>query len=218
MSRKITPRKQIPTFAFVVDGETEIWYLQMLRLNEQKIRLSIRPEIPQKKGLYDQFDLVCELARSEYQRVFWIVDLDTIIKESKEVASGAKTPLLIFNEMRTKLHHHDDFQNVVVIVNNPCLEFWFLLHFIPTSRYYRRCFDVIRTLKLKKHLIGYEKTEKFFKKTNNDIYSRLKPYLHNAIQNAAALAPFDLENPERAICEMHELFKCKEFEPCLRND
>jgi len=27
MRRKITPRKQISTFAFVVDGETEIWYL-----------------------------------------------------------------------------------------------------------------------------------------------------------------------------------------------
>jgi hypothetical protein len=213
MRRKVAPRKPNPTFAFVVDGETEIWYLQMLKRNEQKIRVCIKPEIPQKKELNDQFELVCELALSEYQQVFWIVDLDTIIKESREVVPGARTLLSIFNEMRTKLYA--EFQNVRVIVNNPCLEFWFLLHFERTSRYYRRCSDVVRNLK--KHLRGYEKTEKFFKKKNNDIYLQLKPYLRTAIENAAALDPFDFDNPERAICEMRELFHYDEFEPCLKN-
>jgi hypothetical protein len=214
MKRKARTRNPIPSFAFVVDGETEIWYLQMLKHNEQKIRLSIKPEIPQKKELNDQYELVCKLANSEYHLVFWIVDLDTIIKESREVVPGVKTPLTNFDEMRSNLF--DEFQNVMVIVNNPCLEFWFLLHFVPTSRYYRRCSDVIRTLK--KHLSGYEKTEKFFKKRDNDIYLRLKPYLHNAIKNAAALDPFDRENPERAICEMHKLFMCEELKPCLKNE
>jgi hypothetical protein len=183
----------------------------MLKQNEQKIRVSIKPEIPQKKELNDQFELVCELALSEYQQVFWIVDLDTIIKESREVVPGARTLLSIFNEMRTKLCA--EFQNVRVIVNNPCLEFWFLLHFERTSKYYRNCSYVVRSLK--KHLSGYEKTERFFKKKDNDIYVQLKPFLHRAIENAAALDPFDYENPERAICEMYELFHHKEFKPCL---
>lgn len=212
MRRTVAPRKPNSTFAFVVDGETEIWYLQMLKQNEQKIRVSIKPEIPQKKALNDQFELVCELASSEYQCVFWILDLDTVIKESREVVPGARTSLSIFNEMRCKIS--SEFKNVRVIINNPCLEFWFLLHFDRTSRYYRRCSDVVRNLK--KHLRGYEKTEKFFKKRNNDIYLQLKPYLQSAIMNAAALDPFDLENPERAVCEMHELFLHEEFKPCLR--
>jgi hypothetical protein len=42
------------------------------------------------------------------------------------------------------------------------------------------------------------------------------PYLQSAIMNAAALDPFDLENPERAVCEMHELFLHEELKPCLR--
>lgn len=212
MRRTVAPRKPNPTFAFVVDGETEIWYLQMLKQNEQKIRVSIKPEIPQKKALNEQFELVCELASSEYQCVFWILDLDTVIKESREVVPGARTSLSIFNEMRCKIS--SEFKNVRVIINNPCLEFWFLLHFDRTSRYYRRCSDVVRNLK--KHLRGYEKTEKFYKKRNNDIYLQLKPYLQSAIMNAAALDPFDLENPERAVCEMHELFLHEEFKPCLR--
>ena len=211
MRRKVAPRKTIPTFAFVVDGETEIWYLQMLKQNERGIRLNVEPEIPQKKALEDQFDLVCVLAEGEYDSVYWIVDLDAIIKESNEAISGTKTRLSRFNEMRVKLCN--DYQKVKVIVNNPCLEFWFLLHFERTSKYYRDCSSVVRSLK--KHLSGYEKTEKFFKKRNNDIYLQLKPFLHSAIKNAEALDPFELENPERAICEMHELFHCEEFKPCL---
>ncbi|MDD4590195.1 MAG: RloB family protein [Parabacteroides sp.] len=211
MSRKVKRRNPIPTFAFVVDGETEIWYLQMLKQNERGIRLNVKPKIPQKKALEDQFDLVCVLAKGEYDSVYWIVDLDAIIKESNEAISGTKTRLSCFNEMRVKLCN--EYQNVRVIVNNPCLEFWFLLHFERTSKYYRSCSYVVRSLK--KYLSGYEKTERFFKKRDNDIYLQLKPFLHRAIENAAALDPFDLEDPERAICEMHELFHHKEFKPCL---
>ena len=73
MSRPRNIRKKIPTFAFVVDGQTEIWYLQMFRKNEQKdkgIKINIKPEIPQKKKLEDQFATVCKQANSEYDRVF----------------------------------------------------------------------------------------------------------------------------------------------------
>jgi len=69
--------------------------------------------------------------------------------------------------------------NVNVIVNNPCLEYWFLLHFDPSGKTYRNCDEV--TVKLKRHLRDYEKSERYFKKKDNDIYIRLKPYLRNAI-------------------------------------
>lgn len=47
-SRKIV-KHSVPTFAFVVDGETEIWYLYMLKRNEQPLKINIKPELPQKK-------------------------------------------------------------------------------------------------------------------------------------------------------------------------
>ena len=43
--------KSNPSYAVVVDGETEIWYLQMLKRNERDIRVSIKPEIPNKKRI-----------------------------------------------------------------------------------------------------------------------------------------------------------------------
>lgn len=213
MRRKGTLRKSRPTFAFVVDGETEIWYLQLLKQNEANLRLSIKPEIPQKKKLEDQFKTVVDLAVMDYSKVFWIVDLDTYIKENRELKAGVVSPLIELEGYKSKLYEEHD--NVIIIVNNPCLEFWFLLHFKKTSRYYRKCADVLPDLK--KHLVGYKKTEVFFKKRGNDIYRKLKPYLRDAFNNATALEPFDIQNAERAMCEMHELFNCEEFKQCLKS-
>lgn len=42
-------RPRIPirkTYAFVGDGETELWYLQMLKKNEKRLTVTIKPELP----------------------------------------------------------------------------------------------------------------------------------------------------------------------------
>ena len=46
--RKIQTKQ---AFAVVVDGETEYWYLQMLKQNEPNILFDITPKILQKKNL-----------------------------------------------------------------------------------------------------------------------------------------------------------------------
>lgn len=55
---KHAARPTRPTFAVVVEGETEFWYLQMLKRNENNIRVNIEPKIPQKKSLKQQHELV----------------------------------------------------------------------------------------------------------------------------------------------------------------
>jgi hypothetical protein len=196
-----------PSFAFVVDGETEVWYLQMLKRNERDIRVSIKPEIPNKKSIKEQYNLVYDLLSKEFTKVFWIVDLDTIIKEENDAPKERNSPLKSFEAYRTKLIKK--FENVVVIVNNPCLEFWFLLHFEKTSKYFDTCSGA--KSQLMKYLKDYEKSEKFFKKQNDDIYFKLKPKIKSAIENAAALGKFDEQNPLKAMCEMELLFQSKEL-------
>ena len=39
------------------------------------------------------------------------------------------------------------FEKVHVIVNNPCLEFWFLLHFVKTTDYYKNYQEVVDDLR-----------------------------------------------------------------------
>lgn len=204
--KRIAPKTN-PAFAVVVDGETEVWYLQMLKRNEREIRVSIKPEIPNKKSVEEQYNLVCDLLNKEFTKVFWIIDLDTVIKEENEAPKGKKSPLKIFEEYRTNLI--TNYPNVVVIVNNPCLEFWFLLHFTKTSKYFNTCTSA--ETELKKHLKNYEKTQKFFTKQNDDIYLKLKPNLKIAIDYSIALGNFNNENPKKAMCEMDLLFKSAEL-------
>ena len=70
-------------FAFVVDGDTEVWYLQMLKRNERELNINIEPKLPSKKSIPEQFKMVKDLAE-DYTKVFWIVDYDVIVKETRE--------------------------------------------------------------------------------------------------------------------------------------
>ena len=189
------------SFAVVVDGETEYWYLEMLKRNEPNIPFKIRPQILQKKNIDQQYKLVTELSEEEYDKVFWIVDLDVLLKEEREKKNSTSS-LQKFLSYSHQLSKQD---KVVVIVNNPCLEYWFLLHFQKTNKVFTACTDAEK--QVSQHLKGYEKTEKFFKKSNNDIYKQLKPYFQTAVSNATALGTFDAKDYSKAKCEMPLLFQ-----------
>ena len=103
-------------------------------------------------------------------------------------------------------------ENVRVVVNNPCFEYWFLLHFEATQKKYSNCSSTIK--RLEKQLPDYSKTEKYFKNKSKDIYARLHPHLKEAIANASAFGGFNVNDPEKAMCEMNELFMIDELKKC----
>jgi len=203
-----TPTKTKPVFAFIVDGECEIWYLQMLKRNEKAIKADIKPEIPQKKKLSDQYEMVIEYSK-DYDKVFWIVDFDVITLETTFSKKGKKTALQEFKEYFDNLKKN--FPNVVVIINNPCLEYWFLLHFERTSKYYETGDKVINQLKKHQPLENYEKTREYFTKQNYDIYFKLKPFLSDAIFNSKKLEDFNFNNYKTAITQMQLIFDSEIF-------
>ena len=203
-------RKTNPAFVIVADGETEIWYLQMMKQNERQVRLTIKPELPKKKRIEDQCALVCELAQREYDKVFWIVDLDQIKKEQQEATGGKKDPMRTFIECREKVLHGKKYaKRVRVIVNNPCLEFWFLLHYTHTDKSFGGYEELAKALK--KHMKDYNKSEGYFKQKNNDIYSKLKPYLNTAMEHSDRLGSFEPKDPSRAVSEMPLFFRTEEL-------
>ena len=196
--------RNIPTkqsFAIVVDGETEYWYLQMLKHNKPNIPFKIKPQILQKKNIKQQYELVTDLSEEEYDKVFWIVDLDVLLKQHRQKNSSLSSLQQFLNYWQQLSNQ----EKIVVIVNNPCLEYWFLLHFQKTTKVFTTCAGAEK--QVSQHLKGYEKTEKFFRKSNNDIYKQLKPYLQTAVSNATALGTFDPYNHSKAMCEMFLLFK-----------
>ena len=187
------------SFAVVVDGETEYWYLQMLKQNEPDILFNITPKILQKKNINQQYELVTDLSEEEYDKVFWIVDLDVLLKEEREKKNSTSSLQQFLNYYKSLSKQ----KKIVVIVNNPCLEYWFLLHFQKTNKVFTSCADAEK--QVSQHLQGYEKTEKFFKK-DNDIYKQLKPFLKTAKKNATALGSFQVNQYKKAMCEMPLLF------------
>ena len=169
------------------------------RKNEPTLNIAIEPKIHVKQSLDAQFQEVKD-ACTTHDKVFWMLDLDTILKDSKVVKKGV-TPL---NLLENYLKAETGNDKLFTIINVPCLEFWFLLHYKYTSRFYKD-FDELKS-DLKKHLRDYEKNKDYFVKGPKDIYVRLKGMLKTAIDNSQKLGNFKFDNPERGISEFFKLF------------
>lgn len=195
-------RKAHPTFAIVVEGECELWYFQMLKRNERHLRVNIEPKIPQRKSLEEQFTMVVNLSE-DYSRVFWIIDLDVVLSASNAAKRGVKTPMQVLKEYSEKVTSH--YPNVTIIINNPCLEYWFLIHFVYSSRIFGNCGAVEK--ELKKAFPGYTKSKGFFTKDGHDIYSMLKPHLKTAIQHSKRSGKMNFNQPVNSISGMHLFFE-----------
>lgn len=191
-------RKLNPAYSIIVDGETEVWYLQLLKDFENIREIKIVPELPNKKTLEEQHEYVIERFDS-YEKVIWIVDMDVIIKEGKEKADR-NTQLVKFWKMKAEIEK----KNGIVIVNTPCLEEWLILHFEYTAKYFVDCKSAID--RLRKHMSDYEKSEKYYKKYNDDLYKKLREKLPVAIANGKKLGEVDFDNIESAKSEMYKLF------------
>ncbi len=204
MARKKKHRNRIEKkiYAIIVDGETEVWYFQMMKRHEPLLNIDIRPELPKKKKLGDQYNSVMENKNLGYDKVIWLLDMDTILKEDKQTKKGQQSKL---QELKKYIKRLKKYPQVEVLVNVPCLEFWHLLHFKETSKYYSQCESA--TKELKKYLPTYEKTQRYYKQVNNDIYLRLKPLQVTANNNAKKLGRFDFEHPQSAKAEMNSVLE-----------
>lgn len=192
-------RKEKITYAIVGDGGCEVWYFQMLKQSENLI-INIKPELSLKTSLKKQYEHVKKLAET-YHKVFWIVDYDVIERESRECKIGDKKRSEEFARYYKEL---SKLENVEILVVNTCFEYWLYLHFKYSKKNYKDCDETGKDLK--KEFPLYEKTEKFYKKNNSDIYSSLKDKLPTAIKHAIKLGKFDIQNPNNPVCEIHRLF------------
>ena len=136
-----------------------------------------------------------------YDKVFWIVDYDVIERETKECKKGDEKRSEEFARYYKEL---SELENVEILVVNTCFEYWIYLHFKYSKKNYKDCDETDKDLK--KEFPTYDKTEKFYKKSNADIYTSLKPKLQIAIKNAENLGTFDIQNPNNPVCEIHRLF------------
>ena len=188
-----------PSYVIVHDGETEEWYLRLMKQEE-----NIRKHIDFKHfggSLTEIYQKVQELFAESYTQIFWIIDFDTIVKEEKNRSHTSISPLQQFIEIKNDAQKYAN--NLIIAVNNPCLEFWYLLHYQKTGKYYPQ-YEPELKVQLRKYLPNYKKKEDFYMQGNN-LYKRLKPYQPTGIQNASSLPPFDGTNPSQASAEIYKV-------------
>jgi hypothetical protein len=101
-------------------------------------------------------------------------------------------------------------ERVIFIETNPCTEFWFLLHFLPNV--VCRRYDSYEQLlpELQKYMPEYEKTKRYFKRTNLYKFLTENGDLERAIQNSEKLCLLSEKTPEDLIA-YSEVYKVIEL-------
>lgn len=96
------------------------------------------------------------------------------------------------------------FANIYFIESMPCIEFWFLLHFVYTDKYILECENVVKELDNPNLMPGYSTDGRY----QASVYNALKDKTAGAIRNAKRIL-----NKERVASErysyslMHQLFE-----------
>jgi hypothetical protein len=167
MGRKTNQRKLYPAIAIIGEGITESIYFTQLRQQED-IQFTVKPDYGKNSGVESIVEKALELLGREYDIVFCVIDMDEMVRN--------KTLMIKYENLKKKQGNNQ----LVFIENNPSIEFWFLLHYIFTTKTFQNYKQL--AIMLKKYLPAYDKTEKYLSGSN--IYNQLKPHQANARNNA----------------------------------
>lgn len=186
MARKKKIRSATKQYAIVGDGFTEKIYFEQLKESESIKDFTIKPQLPNKKGKggghVRVLQKVKELLHEGYDHVYCLIDFDKVVQENN-TDNFRKDCLLL------------DQEKVTILINNPCFEVWFVLHFEKTGKLFSSGDEVEK--KLCQHIKDYSKNQQYLQKKN--IYSYLKPMLFSkAIPNAEFL-----ERNREEQCELY---------------
>lgn len=204
MSRPTKQRKLNNTIAVIADGQTEKWYLERVKIHypcEALKSTKIEPQLPHKKQVTELVELAKSKVEEGYPKVILLVDFDEILSNAEEFREFQH-----FYQEYKKDNHDNWMKNLLLIVNNPCLEYWYLLHFISTGKFYK-CYNDL-AVDLHKKMPDYNKGEKYYC-GNPDIYTRLgdNDGVSHARNNAKPFLPFDIQTcRERGVSEMSKVF------------
>ena len=213
MARKCNPRPSHNAVALIVDGKDEKWYIDKVKDHypcEALKTIKVKPELPVRKKVQELFDFAKTKLSEGYTSVVLIFDMDEPLKDDKEFSKFKELYakyLAIQNKVLTgrQKTKYAWMNNLLLIVNNPCLEYWYLLHYRKTTKFFADYATLIPELRRIPELAQYEKCENYYNCRPN-IYERLGKNngLNRARQNAI---PFNINNCSTQGCsEMNLMF------------
>jgi hypothetical protein len=142
-------RKKYISCAVLGDGQTEQNYLTHLR-DIRGFNFRIRPRLFKSITIEEANKLIKELIEEGFDMVIYFTDYDTIVKQGK---------IEKYKKIVGKYKKRTD---VMICESMPSIEFWFLLHYIKTTRNFQNADEVEK--ELKKHIPDFSKEASFLEK------------------------------------------------------
>ena len=145
-------------------------------------------------------------------RFFGKTDITQIEKTVKKLILGEVTVVCIFDADVSKRNQAEKkkltaFKNkyknssrVIICDSFPSIEFWFLLHFVKTNKYFANSSLVEK--ELKNYLKGYSKTHKFLQ--NPEWVDELTKHTQTAIANAKSI---DIDEGSVSYSNIYKAFE-----------
>lgn len=145
------------SIAIIGEGETEWFYFDSLRV-ACRYPFKVAPDFPQHSDINHILKLVESYLDKQYDYIICLFDMDRLFQFPSEMQ--------LYQRAKKKYGIKKYAGKVIFVETNPCTEFWVLLHFLPNVAY-RRYENYDQLLpELQKYMPGYEKTKRYFIRTN----------------------------------------------------
>jgi len=178
-------RKIKPVILIITEGsKTEPMYFDNFRTRQNNIDVRIVGN--KSDGARTDYDHLLDKAVAykkeeqisiEYGDSTWIV-ADGDIDFKTQGALDTKNKKLLHSREKARS------KDIEIIISNPCFEFWYLLHFMYSTKHFNDYRSV--QAELNKYIPNYEKSK--------DIYSQLSPYTGKATEHAKRIEKSHINN------------------------
>ncbi len=148
MARQTGKRLLRTNYAVLGDGQREQYYLKHLK-RLKNYKYAIRPSLFASITFETAEGIIDELLSGGCNQIIYFTDYDTIVNQDK---------IAEFEKLKDKYAKNEE---VFICETMPSIEFWFLLHFVKTTREFNNASEV--TNLLVRYMQGYTKGEAYLK-------------------------------------------------------
>ena len=188
------------SIAIIGEGETEWFYFDSLRV-ACRFPFKVAPDFPQHSDIHHMLKLIESYIVKQYDYIVCLFDMDRLYQYPSEMQ--------LYLQSKKKYSAKKYAGKIIFVETNPCTEFWFLLHFLPNMvcRRYESYEQLLP--ELQKYMPGYEKTKRYFIRTNLYKFLTENGDLKRAMLNSEKLSLLSKETPDDIIAytEIHKVIE-----------
>ena len=178
-------RKLKPVILIVTEGsQTEPKYFEHYRSRQTNIDIRVVGSHT-KGGETDYLALIRKAVEYQSKNQLSVSNGDAVwVVADGDVNYNTPDPIAAKDKLLSKAQKMADAKGIHIALSNPCFEFWYLLHFQYTTKFFKD-YPAVKNA-LTTYLPDYEKT--------GDVYSQLSAHTTNALQNAKRVEQYHLQN------------------------